>query len=70
MCARMLTEMELELINEAMRRYGPGSNPAVIACNYPALIARLHPKVISALWHYGTNPAFDLAIELQRLQRS
>jgi hypothetical protein len=62
----MLTETELELINEAMRRYGPGNNPAVIACNNPEVIARVYPKVISALWQYGTNPAFDLAIRLQR----
>jgi hypothetical protein len=64
----MLTEMELELINEAMRRYG--NNPTVIACNNPDVIARVHPEVISALWVYGTNPALDLALELRRLQRS
>ena len=53
----MLTETELELINEAMRRYGPGNNPAVIA--------RLYPEVISALWLYGTTPALDLVFKLR-----
>ena len=61
----MLTETELELINEAMRRYGPGNNPAVIACNNPAVIARLYPEVISALWLYGTTPALDLVFKLR-----
>jgi len=63
--AGMLTETELELINEAMRRYGPGNNPAVIACNNPAVIARLYPEVISALWLYGTTPALGLVLKLR-----
>jgi hypothetical protein len=65
----MLTETELTLINEAMRRYDPKPR-SVITCSYPDVIARLYPKVISALWLYGTNPALDLALELRRLQRS
>jgi hypothetical protein len=60
----MLTETELELINEAMRRYGP-KNVAVIDCKNLELVGRLYPKVISALWLYGTTPALDLVLKLR-----
>jgi hypothetical protein len=63
----MLTETELKLINEAMRRYGAEKH---VDCKNPEVIAALYPKVISALWVYGTNPAIDLALELRRLQQS
>ena len=65
----MLTETELTLMNEAMRRYDP-KPAAVITCSNPDAIARLYPEVVSALSLYGTNPALDLVLELRRLQRS
>jgi len=50
-----------ELINEAMRRYGPKN---VIDCKNPELVGcRL--EVIAALWVYGTNPALDLVLKLR-----
>ena len=58
----MLTETELTLINEAMRRYAQA--PAVITCSNPDVIARLYPEVIPALGRYGTNPALELAFDL------
>ena len=58
----MLTETELELINEAIRRYDP--NHAVIDCKNPAVIVRLYPEVRAALWLYGTNPARHLVCKL------
>ena len=57
-----LTETELKLIKEAMRRYGPEKH---VDCNNPEVIAALYPEVISALWLYGTNPALDLVFKLR-----
>ena len=52
-----LTETEIKLIKEAIRRYDPD-----LDCINPTGLHR--ERVIRALWLYGTTPAIDLVLSL------
>jgi hypothetical protein len=58
-----LTETERNLINDAMHRYGPGSDIGVILFSSPE-------RVIAILHIYGTTAALALAHKLRELQRA